>query len=247
VANELLRFARLATAVARRVVPGRPSRHAGPIHHPASLPAALPVREHLRLTCRALDGPSRSADRLRRVPGLRIVPNHPTLWWFGRRHLSPGLIAAAHGETIERVAGGPREPGLVALDSTGLWLSRASRHFERRARRRRGQRGWLRWSLAVRVGPQLPLAQRARPGPGGDFPDLVPLATGPRAARPFERPVADAGYGSEADHRSRWEDPGFGSLIPAKRRRSVRVGATAPYRRGTVERLGEPGDAARPL
>ena len=46
--NELLRFARLAMATARRVVPPRLSRHAGPTYHPAGLLAALLLREHLR-------------------------------------------------------------------------------------------------------------------------------------------------------------------------------------------------------
>jgi Transposase domain (DUF772) len=87
--NELLRFARLAMATARRVVPPRLSRHAGPTYHPAGLLAALLLREHLRLTYRAAEDLLRLSGRLRRPPGLRIVPDHSTLWWFGRRHLIP--------------------------------------------------------------------------------------------------------------------------------------------------------------
>jgi hypothetical protein len=59
---------------------------------------------------------------------------------------------------------------------------------------------------------------------------------------PFERLVADAGYDSEANHRFCRERLGVDSLIPAKKRRSVRVVATTPYRREMVRRLGEPGD-----
>ncbi len=59
---------------------------------------------------------------------------------------------------------------------------------------------------------------------------------------PFERLVADAGYDSEANHRFCREDLGADSLIPAKKRRSVRVVATTPYRQEMVRRLGEPGD-----
>src|SRR5918997_1256222 len=108
--NELLRFARLAIATARRVVLPRLSRHADPTYHPAGLLAALLLREHLRRTF-----------------ALRIVPDHSTLWWFGRRHLSPDAIAAVMRETVERAAGRVRGPRLVALGSTGLWLSHASR------------------------------------------------------------------------------------------------------------------------
>jgi hypothetical protein len=240
--NELLRFARLAVATARRVVPPRLSRHADPVYHPASLLAALLLREHLRLTYRAAEDLLRLSDRLRRLLGFRIVPDHSTLWWFGRRHLSPSVAAAVMRETVERAAGRLRGPRLVALDSTGLWLSHASRWFERRAERGRGQRGWLKWALAMWVGPQLLLAQRVRPGPAGDFGDLVPLAAAARAVLPFERLVADAGYDSEANHRFCREDLGADSLIPAKKRRSVRVVATTPYRQEMVRRLGEPGD-----
>ena len=239
--NELLRFARLAIATARRVVPPRLSRHAGPTYHPASLFAGLLLKEHLRLTYRAAEDLLRLSDRLRRLLALRIVPDHSTLWWFGRRHLNPDLIAAVLAETVARVAGRLRGPRLVALDSTGLWLSHASRYFEWRAKRGRGQRGWLKWALALWTGPQLLLAQRVRPGPAGDFGDPVPLAATARSLLPFERLVADAGYDSEANHRFCRERLGVDSLIPAKRRRSVRVVATTPCRQEMVRRLGEPG------
>jgi hypothetical protein len=166
------------------------------------------------------------------------------LWWFGRRHLSPNAIAALMRETVERTAGRWRGPRLVALDSTGLWLSHASRYFEWRVKRGRKQRGWLKWSLALWAGPQLLLAQRVRPGPSGDFSDLVPLAGAAYTVLPFERLVADAGYDSEANHRFCRENLGVDSLIPAKKRRSARVVATTAYRQEMVRRLGEPGDEA---
>lgn len=141
--DELLRLARPAMATARRVMPSRLSRHADPTYHPASLLATLLLREHLRLTYRAVEDLLRLAGRLRRLFGLRIVPDHSTPWWFGRRHLGPSLLAAMVEETVARATGKLRGPRLVALDSTGLWLSHASRHFAWRAKRGRGQRGWL--------------------------------------------------------------------------------------------------------
>ena len=60
-------------------------------------------------------------------PGSRMVGEE----------LSPDLIAATLGETVARVAGRLGGPCLVALDSTGLRLSHASRYFERRAERGR--------------------------------------------------------------------------------------------------------------
>ncbi len=121
--NELLRFARLAIATARRVVPPRMSRHADPTYHPASLLAALLLREHLRLTYRAVEDLLRLSDRLRRLLGLRIVPDHSTLWWFGRRHLGPDLVAAALGETVARVVATTRTDRRVVA---GIRLSTPS-------------------------------------------------------------------------------------------------------------------------
>ena len=91
------------------------------------------------------------------------------------------------------------------------------------------------------VAPQLLLAQRVRPGPCGDFSDLPPLAGAAAARMPFDQLLADAGYDSEANHRYCRETLGVDSLIPAKKRRSVRVVATTPLRQEMVHRLGQPG------
>ena len=96
--------------------------------------------------------------------------------------------------------------------------------------------------MVMWTGPQLLVAQRVRPGPAGDFCDLVPLAGVAHGVLPFERLVADAGYDSEANHRFCREDLGADSLIPAKKRRSAKVVATTPYRLEMVRRLGEPGE-----
>ena len=53
--------------------------------------------------------------------------------------------------------------------------------------------------------------------------------------------MADAGYDSEANHCFCREDLGIDSLIPAKKRRSVRVVATTPYRREMLRRLAKGG------
>jgi len=227
--NQLLCFVRLAHAVARRALPVRLSKYARPAYRPASLFAALLVKEHLRLNYRGLEDLLRISGPLRRLFGFLSVPDHSTFWWFARRWLSPDLVAAALAETVRR----------VALDSTGLWLPHTSRYFEWRAKRERGQRGWLKWALALWVGPQMLLAQRVRPGPAGD---LVPLAGDAAAVMRFDELIADAGYDSEANHRFCRETLGVHSRIPAKKRRSVKVIATTPYRQHRL--LNEPGDPA---
>jgi Transposase DDE domain len=178
------------------------------------------------------------------VSCLRIVPDHSILCWFARRHLSPGFLAAAVEETVKPVTGEFCGPRLAAPDSTGLWLAHTSRYFAWRAKRERGQRGWLKWALAMWVEPQLLLAQRARPGPAGDFGDLVPLTLAARAVLPSDQVVADAGYDGEANHRFCREELGVDSPTPAKKRRSAKIIATTPYRQEMHRLLRAPGDEA---
>ena len=141
------------------------------------------------------------SDALRSALELSRVPDYSTLWWFARHKLKPELLQAALEETVrcferslQRSSDGndtdegglpKRDDGasrnecstrVVALDSTGLFLSYSSRYFRWRAKRERGQRGWLKWALALWVEPQMLVAQLVRPGPSGDFGDLVPLA-----------------------------------------------------------------------
>lgn len=100
----------------------------------------------------------------------------------------------------------------------------------------------MKWALALWIEPQMLLAQRVRPGPCGDFSDLVPLASRAADVMPYDQLIADAGYDSEANHRFCREELGVDSLIPAKKRRSATVIATTPYRQEMVHRLGKPGD-----
>src|SRR5215217_5749684 len=166
-------------------------------------------------------------------PGTSWNPN------FCKRLSKRRCVASsmAYGDPLRKTT------RVVALDSTGLFLSYSSRYFRWRAKRDRGQRGWLKWALALWVEPQMLVAQRVRPGPSGDFSDLVPLAESANTLfLPFEQLLADAGYDSEANHRFCREVLGVESLIRAKARRSKTVVAKTPYRKEMCRGLGEPGD-----
>jgi hypothetical protein len=127
--NQLLRFARTSMAVARGCVPLRRTRYGHPTYPSTGLFAALLLRERLRLTYRGLEDFLRLSGRLRRLFGLRIVPDHSSLWWFARHHLSPEQIEAALRETVCQTSCSGKRASQVALDSTGLWLSYTSRYF----------------------------------------------------------------------------------------------------------------------
>lgn len=195
----------------------------------------------MRLTYRGLEDLPPLSGQLRRVSGLRVVPDHAAVWWFARRRVEPGMLDAALAETVRRARGGAERAAQVALGSAGLFLPHTSRCFARRAKRDRGQRGWLKWAFAVWVGPQVLLAQRVGPGPCGDLSDLPPLASAAAARMPSGQFLADAGHDSEANHRRCRDAVGADSLIPAKKRRSARVVATTPLRREMVRRPADPG------
>ena len=146
--NRLLRFARLALAVAERVVPDRASRFAPRRYRQPQLLACLLLKEQLGLDYRAAEELISASDGLKSSLGLARAPDHSTLWWFTRHRVHPDLVAAALSETVRRVEPEP-EPRRVALDSTGLWLSYTSWYFAWRAGRDRGQRGWLKWAMAL--------------------------------------------------------------------------------------------------
>ena len=235
-----------------------PIRQAPKTYTQPQLLACLLVKEYLHLDYRTAQDVLDASDRLRRILRLRRAPDYSTLWHFAQEKVTPELIEQALAETVGLLqadsppppprgsaSGDPRR--CVALDSTRLWTTHASRYFEWRRgdtswRRPRRQRSWMKWAAALWTEPQMVVAQRVRRGPCGDFSDLIPLSSAASQVLHYERLVADAGYDSEANHRFCREEVGVESLIPAKKRSSVTVIATTPYRREMVDALGPPGD-----
>src|SRR3954469_22202710 len=98
--NRLLRFARLALAMAGQVVPDRASRFAPRRYRQPQLLACLLVEEHLGLDYRPAEELIAAPHGLRSALGLARVPDPPTLWWFPRHRVGPDLVAAALAETV---------------------------------------------------------------------------------------------------------------------------------------------------
>jgi len=84
-----------------------------------------------------------------------MVPDCATVWWFARRHVGPDLLDAALDDTIRRARGDVGRAAQVTPDCTGLFLTYTSRYFEWRAKRHRGQRGWLKWAFTLRIAPRI--------------------------------------------------------------------------------------------
>ena len=241
--------------MAQRVIPAHSHKFSPRTYTPPQLLACLLVKEHLRLDYRGAQDLLELSDGLREALSLRQAPDHSTLWWFAQHKVTPELLQQALAETVRLLEdhssggsspGGPPRKGAlrqVALDSTGLFLHHTSRYYEWRARRERGQRGWLKWAAALWTRPQLLLAQLVRPAPAGDFADLVPPASAAHGVLPFGQLVADGGYDSEANHRYCREGLKAESLIPAHSRRGSR--AKTPYRRQMRRLLGVRGTDRR--
>ena len=240
--NRLLAFARLALAVAERILPERAHRFAPRRYTQPQLFACLLLREYLHLDYRSAEEVIGASDSLRRILWLRCVPDYSTLWRFAQEKVTPELIEQALTETLKLLPSAGEGVRCVALDSTGLWTTHASRYFEaRRGDTPRKQRSWMKWAAALWVEPQMIVAQRVRRGPCGDFSDLIPLASCATQVQQFDVLLADAGYDSEANHRHCREHLNVESLIPAKKRRSVSIIARTPYRSLMVRALGTPG------
>jgi hypothetical protein len=256
--NQLQVFAQLALSVAQRVIPAHAHKFAPKTYSQPQLLACLLLKEHLRLDYRGAQDLLELSDGLRRALSLRQAPDHSTLWWFAQHKVTAELLQQALEETVHCLdeqeppsspTSGGDEPSRkksarqVALDSTGLFLHHTSRYYEWRAKRERGQRGWLKWAGALWTGPQLLLSQLVRPAPAGDFADLVPLAASAYAVLPYTQLVADGGYDSESNHRFCREELRVESLIPAHNRRGRRAKTT--YRRKMQRLLGVPGTERR--
>ena len=244
--NRLLAFAGLALAVAERVLPERAHKFAPKRYTQPQLFGCLLLKEYLRLDYRSAEEVIGASDRLPGMLQLRHAPDYSTLWRFAQAKVTSELIEQALAETVRLLPSFREEVRCVALDSTGLWTTHASRYFEaRRGDIPRTQRSWIKWAAALWIGPQMVVAQRVRRGPCGDFSDLTPLAECATQVQNFELLLADAGYDSEANHRHCRGHLMVESLIPAKKRRSVAVVARTPYRRLMAEALGSPGNPTK--
>ena len=197
-----------------------------------SLLACLCLKEFLHLNYRSCEALLASAQELRAALGLPAVPNHSTLWWFGRHKVTPRVLARILTETVrlfQRVA--PRRSRTVAVDSTGFARAPASPYYQQRAGHRHRARTWLKWSVAVWTDPLVLCGQVTDRGPRGDHVEFRPLVAQTLARLRFTRLLADGGYDSEANHRWLREDLGLESIIPPVTGRPSRGVTTRPYRR----------------
>jgi hypothetical protein len=229
---DLLRLARLAVQIARTQLHDYASKFAPKRYRQPSLLACLCLKEFLRLDYRSCEALLASAQELREVLGLHTVPDHSTLWWFGRYKVTPRLLGRVLTETVRLFARAiPRRSRTVAADSTGFARAQASPYYQLRAGTRYRARTWLKWSVAVWTDPLVLCGQVADRGPRGDHVEFHPLIEQTLGRLHFTRLLADGGDDSEANHRWWREDLGIERVIPPVGGRPARGLARRPYRR----------------
>lgn len=232
--QSLLRLAQCAYQMAQGTMPSFRSKFSKKTFTQPQLLACLILKTYLRLTYRGAEAWLQATDRVSRILGLKLAPDHSTLCRFFHHKLTVArlqrLLRLSLSQWPQRAMA-----AIVALDSTGFEVGHCSRYYRWRCRQRRGQHGWPKWAIAVAVRPQLICAQLCRAGPCGDFADLPPLATAALRAVPLRLLLADAGYDSESNHRFCRQTLAVRSIIPA---RGHRPGAACtPYRQRMQRRF----------
>ncbi len=240
----LLLFARVALEVATAVLPPYRSRFSKHQFTQPQLLAVLCLMRYEDWTFRETEVRLREHRELRRVLGLRSVPDYTTLYRFLKR-LDETLINQALGEAARRLGGAsPRSlrRARVGVDATGLAQGAVSTFFVRRQYHHTQQplpwRHWLKWLTVVDVDRQRILAQDARPGPWNDCARLRPLVGAANQVARIGLVLADAEFDSERNHTYVRQTLRARSIIPAKRgKKSWRIhGVRAEMRRAFPRR-----------
>lgn len=210
--QSLLVVAQRAYHLAQQALPAYRSKFSKKTFTQPQLLAALIVKVYLRHSYRAAEAWWVATDAVRGLLQLRLAPDHSTLCWFFHHKVTDRLLVRLLALSLPPYDSRRNRRRVVAVDSTGFEAGHCSRYYRWRTKRRQ-QRGWPKWIIAVWLPPQLICAQRAHGGPCGDFAELPPIAAAAHRVLPFGRLLGDAGFDSEANHRFCQEVLGVESII----------------------------------
>jgi hypothetical protein len=257
---------RVAHHLARRLLPEHSCKFSRHDFTLAQLFACLVVREFFGVSYRRAeallaDSPAWLAD-----VGLAKAPDHNTLW----RAFDALLVARRCGGMLDLLAELFAKARLLtlrrrplAVDSTCYEQHHRSRHYDHRCRRMadesperpgkwgktvnaarsRRLRALPKLALAVDSGCHLILSAKPRIGNGSDAPDFDDLLYHAwRRAANVAVVVADAGYDSEANHRTARHDLGVRSIIALGIGRPTRRPPTGRWRRHMAKRFKRKAD-----
>lgn len=214
------RLARVAHVAACRAVPTYRTQKSRHDFTQPQLLAILVLQKSNDLTYRQVTEMLRAMPGVREVLGLASVPHWTTLHKFATRRctieLINGILARLARDVIEADGGGKRE---VAMDSTGIDSSTASRYYRGRTGQKEAR--YVKASLACVVGLLVPCVVMCGWGPTLDRDDAIELASRAVTAVPTSCILADKGYDLEALHVLMRERHGVDTKVPPIPRKGV--------------------------
>lgn len=214
--NVLLDVAALALHVGTLTLDSYSRPKSPHLYTQPQLLAVLVLRAYLKQTYRGIVEVLELSASLRDALGLsRRVPDHSSLKRFADR-LSPAVLdrVVAQVLTFCQQRQPQRQPQVddVALDSTGVECSPASRHYEMRVGRTRGR--YVKLSLAVTCATLLLVTFVASFGPTHDRREVMDLLWHASGRCTPGALYADAGYDLEAAHAFCRDGWGVRSYVP---------------------------------
>lgn len=210
--RSLLVLTERAYHLAQRAMPAYRSKFSKKTFPQPQLLAALLLKLYLRHSYREAKAWWVATDAARGILQLRCAPDHSTLCWFFHHKVTDRMLAHLLALSLPPYDPRHHRRRVVAVDSTGFEAGRCSRYYRWRTKRRQ-QRGWPKWIIAVWLPRPFICAQRAHGGACGDFAELPPIAAAAQRVLPFGRLLGEAGFDSEANHQFCHELLGVESII----------------------------------
>jgi hypothetical protein len=116
---DLLCLARLVVQITRTQLRDHASKFATKRYTQPSLLVCLCLKAFLRMDYRSCEALLASAQELRAALGLHGVPDHSTLWWFGRYKVKPHLLGRMLTATVRLFT-----RAIPPRSRTVLWIPR---------------------------------------------------------------------------------------------------------------------------
>ncbi len=210
-----VRFAEVALESSSRVLPIYRTARSKHIFTQPQLLATLLLMRFEDWTFRETEVRLLEHRELRRVLGLRSVPDHTTLYRFMKR-LDVKVLDQVLADTVSSLPTRSSAGAEIAVDGTGLSSGSISTYFVKRTGTG-PRRHYLKWVIAVDVGKLAITAQVAHMGPTNDTATLPGLIKETSAMGPVSLVLADAEFDSRQNHDYIRNVAGAMSVIPATR------------------------------
>lgn len=210
-----VRFAQTAFEASTRVLPLYRTTRSKHIFTQPQLLATLLLMRFEDWTFRETEVRLLEHRELRRVLGLKSVPDYTTLYRFMKR-LGLKVLDQILADTVACLPARSSAGAEIAVDGTGLSSGSISTYFVKRTGTG-PRRHYLKLVVAVDVGKLAITAQVAHMGPTNDTASLPGLVEKTRAMGPVRLVLADAEFDSRQNHDYIRNVAGAMSVIPATR------------------------------